>query len=52
MLEHRINFINVPEDISKPEAGVNLVKAVIKKWARFDIFISNAGICDFTDFFE
>ena len=44
------SFISVPGDISKPETGIRLVEAVVKKWDRLDIFISNAGICQFAEF--
>ena len=49
---HTTNFINVPGDISMPETGGILIDAVVKRWGRLDIFISNAGICQFVEFLE
>ena len=46
------SFINIPGDISKPETGIRLVEAVVKQWGRLDIFISNAGICQFVEFLK
>ncbi|KAJ3146443.1 L-rhamnose-1-dehydrogenase [Geranomyces michiganensis] len=45
-------LLEVPGDVGKPETGRRLVAAVVEKWGRLDIFISNAGICEFTDFLE
>ena len=45
-------FIHVAGDISKPESGKALVDAVVKQWDRLDIFVGNAGICQFAEFLE
>jgi L-rhamnose 1-dehydrogenase len=44
-------FIGVPGDISKPETGQELVRKAVEAFGgRLDIFVSNAGICQFADF--
>ncbi|WPH05015.1 Hypothetical protein R9X50_00791300 [Acrodontium crateriforme] len=43
-------LIGVPGDISKPEAGQDLVGKAVEKWGRLDVFVSNAGICEFAEF--
>jgi L-rhamnose 1-dehydrogenase len=43
-------LIAVPGDIQKPETGQDLVKKTVEKWGRLDIFVSNAGVCQFADF--
>ncbi|KAI4205946.1 MAG: hypothetical protein LQ350_000131 [Teloschistes chrysophthalmus] len=45
-------FLSVPGDISKPETGKALVKEVVDHFGRLDIFVSNAGICQFAEFLE
>ena len=45
-------LINVPGDISRPETGGKLVAALVESWGRLDIFVSNAGICQFVEFLE
>lgn len=44
------NLIAVPGDISKPEMGQELVAKTVEKWGRLDVFVSNAGVCQFADF--
>jgi L-rhamnose 1-dehydrogenase len=44
------NLIGVGGDISKPETGRELVAKTVEKWGRLDVFVSNAGICEFADF--
>ena len=44
------NFLAIAGDISLPETGLKLVEAVVQKWGRLDIFVSNAGVCQFADF--
>ncbi|KAL8943167.1 MAG: hypothetical protein Q9216_001221 [Gyalolechia sp. 2 TL-2023] len=46
------SFFAVAGDISDPETSKALVKAVADRWARLDIFVSNAGICQFAEFLE
>lgn len=44
------NIIGVPGDIRKPETGQELVAKTVEKFGRLDIFVSNAGVCEFADF--
>lgn len=44
--------IEVAGDVSDPETGKKLVGEVVRKWGRLDVFISNAGICEFKAFLE
>lgn len=50
--EAKNRLIEVPGDVSNPETGKKLVQAVVEKWGRLDVFISNAGICEFREFLE
>ncbi|KAF2268369.1 short-chain dehydrogenase/reductase-like protein SDR [Lojkania enalia] len=45
-------LIEVPGDVGDAETGKRLVEKVVEKWGRLDIFISNAGICEFKEFLE
>jgi L-rhamnose 1-dehydrogenase len=45
-------LIEVPGDVGNPETGKKLVAAVVEKWGRLDVIISNAGICEFREFLE
>ena len=45
-------LIEVPGDVGDPETGKKLVKAVVDKWERLDVVVSNAGICEFKEFLE
>lgn len=42
----------VPGDVGNPETGKKLIKAVVERWGRLDVVISNAGICEFKEFLE
>jgi L-rhamnose 1-dehydrogenase len=44
--------ISVPGDISKPETGQLLTDETVQKFGKLDVFVSNAGVCEFTDFLE
>ncbi|KAL8932860.1 MAG: hypothetical protein Q9211_006088 [Gyalolechia sp. 1 TL-2023] len=46
------SFSAVAGDISDPETSRALVKGVADRWGRLDIFVSNAGICQFAEFLE
>ena len=48
--EHEPNFRAVAGDISQPETGENLVEAAVQEWGRLDVFVNNAGVCQFADF--
>ncbi|KAL9601819.1 MAG: hypothetical protein Q9219_002309 [cf. Caloplaca sp. 3 TL-2023] len=52
MPANRTSFITVPGDISDPETSKALVQAVVDQWGRLDIFVSNAGVCQFAEFLE
>ncbi|CAK1357264.1 L-rhamnose-1-dehydrogenase [Cercospora beticola] len=43
-------LIGVPGDITKPETGQELVKKTVEKFGKLDVFVSNAGVCQFADF--
>jgi hypothetical protein len=45
-------LIDVPGDITLPETGKKLVQAAVDRWGRLDVFVSNAGICEFAEFLE
>jgi L-rhamnose 1-dehydrogenase len=45
-------LIDVPGDISLPETGRELVRTAVERWGRLDVFVSNAGICEFAEFLE
>ncbi|KAJ4375546.1 L-rhamnose-1-dehydrogenase [Didymella sp. IMI 355093] len=45
-------LIEIPGDVGDPETGKKLVKAVVEKWGRLDVFVSNAGICEFKEFLD
>lgn len=43
-------LIAVAGDITKPETGRDLVRKTVEEFGRLDIFVSNAGVCQFADF--
>jgi L-rhamnose 1-dehydrogenase len=43
-------LIAVPGDIAKPETGCDLVSKTVAEFGRLDIFVSNAGVCQFAEF--
>ena len=45
-------LIEVEGDVTKPETGKNLVEQAVKAFGRLDIFVSNAGVCQFAEFLE
>ncbi|OQE32355.1 hypothetical protein PENSTE_c001G04733 [Penicillium steckii] len=45
-------FIAVSGDISQPETGRNFVAKTVEVFGRLDVFVSNAGVCQFADFLE
>lgn len=45
-------LVEVPGDVGEPETGKKVVEEVVKRWGRLDVFISNAGICEFKEFLE
>lgn len=50
VVQHEANFKAVAGDISQPETGEILVEAAVQEWGRLDVFVSNAGVCQFADF--
>jgi L-rhamnose 1-dehydrogenase len=49
-VEKRI--VEVPGDVGNPETGKKMVEAVVERWGRLDVVVSNAGICEFKEFLE
>jgi L-rhamnose 1-dehydrogenase len=45
-------LIEVEGDVTKPETGKILVEEAVKEFGRLDIFVSNAGVCQFAEFLE
>ena len=43
-------LIAVAGDVSKPETGRDFVAKIVERFGRLDIFVSNAGVCEFADF--
>lgn len=43
-------FAAVPGDVADPATGKALVDKSIDRWGRLDVFVSNAGVCEFADF--
>lgn len=43
-------LIAIPGDVSKPETGTSIVQTVVSRFGRLDIFVNNAGVCQFHDF--
>lgn len=49
----RKRFIAVAGDISQPETGAEFVAKTIEAFGgRLDIFVSNAGVCQFEEFLQ
>ncbi|KAL2010060.1 hypothetical protein VTN00DRAFT_5867 [Thermoascus crustaceus] len=45
-------LITVPGDISQPETGTAFVARTVEAFGRLDVFVSNAGVCEFRKFLE
>ncbi|OCK72659.1 NAD(P)-binding protein [Lepidopterella palustris CBS 459.81] len=45
-------LIEVPGDISDQATAVRLVARTVEVWGGLDVFVSNAGICEFAEFLE
>jgi len=45
-------LIEVAGDVTDPETGKALVEAAVKEFGKLDIFVSNAGVCQFAEFLE
>jgi NAD(P)-dependent dehydrogenase (short-subunit alcohol dehydrogenase family) len=48
----KTRFITVSGDISQPETGKKFVAETVEVFGRLDVFVSNAGVCQFADFLE
>jgi NAD(P)-dependent dehydrogenase (short-subunit alcohol dehydrogenase family) len=45
-------YLTVPGDISQPETGQSFVAKTVEAFGRLDVFVSNAGVCQFAEFLE
>lgn len=45
-------LIEVAGSVADPETGKKLVEEVVRRWGRLDVFISNAGVCEFKEFLD
>jgi L-rhamnose 1-dehydrogenase len=45
-------LIGVPGDISNKETAIKLVEETVESFGKLDVFVSNAGVCQFADFLE
>ena len=43
-------LIAVAGDISKPETSTDFVNKTVEAYGRLDVFVSNAGVCQFAEF--
>ena len=48
----KTRFLTVAGDISQPETGKDFVAKTVEAFGRLDVFVSNAGVCQFADFLE
>ena len=48
----KTRFLTVSGDISQPETGQNFVAKTVEAFGRLDVFVSNAGVCQFAEFLE
>lgn len=44
--------VEVVGDVTDPDTGRRLVAAAVERWGRLDVFVSNAGVCQFAEFLE
>lgn len=45
-------LIEIAGDVTKPETGRRLVEEAVRAFGRLDVFVSNAGVCQFAEFLE
>ncbi|KAK2868084.1 L-rhamnose-1-dehydrogenase [Arthroderma sp. PD_2] len=45
-------LITVAGDVSLPETGSSFIKEAVSAFGRLDVFVNNAGICEFKEFLE
>lgn len=48
----KTRFVTVAGDISQPEVGQIFVAKTVEAFGRLDVFVSNAGVCQFAEFLE
>jgi L-rhamnose 1-dehydrogenase len=46
------DLLEVQGDVRDPETGKELIRRTVEKWGRLDVFVSNAGVCQFAEFLE
>ena len=45
-------LIEVAGDVTKPETGIKLVEEAVRVFGGLDVFVSNAGVCQFAEFLK
>lgn len=50
--EKKDRFIAVTGDVSQPDTGRKFISETVDKFGRLDVFVSNAGVCQFAEFLE
>lgn len=45
-------LIEVEGDVTNPETGKKLVEEAVRRFGGLDVFVSNAGVCQFAEFLE
>lgn len=50
--EKKERFIAVAGDVSQSDTGRKFVAETVNKFGRLDVFVSNAGVCQFAEFLE
>ncbi|KAF2493612.1 short-chain dehydrogenase/reductase-like protein sdr [Lophium mytilinum] len=45
-------LIEVPGNIGTQEVAIELITKTVARWGRLDVFVSNAGICQFAEFLD
>ncbi|KAI9735439.1 MAG: L-rhamnose-1-dehydrogenase [Claussenomyces sp. TS43310] len=45
-------LLEVVGDVRVPETGKILVETAVERWGKLDVFVSNAGVCQFAEFLD
>lgn len=45
-------MVLVKGDVREPETGTKLVGECVREFGGLDVFVSNAGVCEFAGFLE
>ncbi|EHL00344.1 putative General stress protein 39 [Glarea lozoyensis 74030] len=45
-------LIDVAGDVREPATGKRLVEEAVREFGGLDVFVSNAGVCEFAEFLE